>query len=291
MLLNPGQILLWGNRIVTLDGGNSSVRVFSRTIGRLLWKYERTGRGPGELTCISHGLITPRSRLWVLDGCANRKILEFDSAGALLREIRPRALPQFPGHIVFTKGAALVTTQLADRALVDANPDSLTPERVRPIPWPDSLDSTYRLDFGLAAERGDRPAVVLAYQMGPAFLVMHGDSVEVHPYVQPVPFSKKVTPQLRTARADSARYAALSTAIVGDEVYFLFGGRPRRRANPGEPTLLIDVYGLEGTYHRSYLLPADTRSMATEDGNVFYLIVMSEGLYPQIIALRPRIGD
>jgi len=288
MLLNPSQIVLWGSRIAALDWANKSVRVFSRATGHLLWKYERTGQGPGELTCISDGVITPASRLWVVDGCANRKVLELDTAGVLLREIHPRALPPSGwDRIAFVGRRALVTTQLADQALIWAEPDSLTPEQVEALPWPDSLDSSYRLDFDVASA-GARGPVVLAYELGPAFVVLNGDSVRVHPYIDRVHFMKKPNPLRPASRPDSMRYAAITASIVGDEVFFLFGGRPRRREYPAKPTLLIDVYGLTGAYRRSYLLPVDTRSMATEDGQVFWVIEMSEGLYPEIMALRPR---
>ena len=289
MLLDPYQVLLWGRRIVALDGPNRSVRVFSKATGRLLWKYERTGRGPGELTCISSGVVTPASRLWVVDGCANRKILELDTTGVLVREIRPRALPPSAwDRVALVGGRALVTTQRVDQALIWADPDSLLPERVERLPWPDSLDSSYRLDFVVAsAGRGDG-RLVLAYELGPAFLVLDQGSVQVHPYIENVHFMKKPNPLRPTTGPDSMRYAAVSASIVRDDVFFLFGGRPARREYPAKPTVLIDVYGLDGTYRRSYLLPADARSMVTEDGKVFYVDVMSGGLYPQIMALKPR---
>ena len=84
--------------------------------------------------------------------------------------------------------------------------------------------------------------------------------------------------------ADSARNGAVSLEVIGEEIFMLFGGWPVRRAHPGEPTLWIDIYSLDGEYLRSYRLPFDVAGMTT-DGHTFY-VVSAEGI-PRLIALRP----
>lgn len=64
------------------------------------------------------------------------------------------------------------------------------------------------------------------------------------------------------------------------------GGRPKRYAHAHEPTHYIDVYGLDGRYHRSYLLPSDTWSMATADARTFYVLTF-KGDMPVLLGLRP----
>ena len=48
---------------------------------------------------------------------------------------------------------------------------------------------------------------------------------------------------------------------------------------------LIDVYGLDGGYRRSYRLPVDTDAMATVDGRTFYVLTPVERMYPHLFGL------
>jgi len=89
---------------------------------------------------------------------------------------------------------------------------------------------------------------------------------------------------------DSARYGATAVRIVRDEIFMLFGGRPRRQEHPAEPTVLIDVYGLDGRYRRSYLLPCDAEGMTTRDGETFYVLTERDDGVPLILVLRPRLA-
>lgn len=67
----------------------------------------------------------------------------------------------------------------------------------------------------------------------------------------------------------------------------MFGGRPRRQEHPlGEPTILIDVYGLDGAYRRSYLLPSDTNWMVTEDARTFYVLTETADGLPTLLVLQ-----
>ncbi len=56
----------------------------------------------------------------------------------------------------------------------------------------------------------------------------------------------------------------------------------------GEPTVLIDVYGLDGGYRRSYRLPGDTKAMVTENGQTFYVLTETEDGLPTLLGLRLR---
>ncbi|MGH7480598.1 MAG: hypothetical protein ACRELV_00455, partial [Longimicrobiales bacterium] len=102
------------------------------------------------------------------------------------------------------------------------------------------------------------------------------------------PWALKSGPRLMRAGADSARYGAVSLSVVGDEIFMLFGGRPFRQEHPDEPTRMIDVYGMDGEYRRSYRLPFDTGHMVTDNGELFYVLTYDELGYPFILGLRPR---
>ena len=70
-----------------------------------------------------------------------------------------------------------------------------------------------------------------------------------------------------------------------------FGGRPNRFSRPGAlPTELIDVYGLDGRYRRSYQLPRDTPALVT-DGHIYYVLTRTLDGLPTILALVPRASS
>jgi hypothetical protein len=119
-------------------------------------------------------------------------------------------------------------------------------------------------------------------------MVMRGESIEPRSYIEHIPLSRKPGPALTAARADSARLGAVSVAVDGGRIYMLFGGRPRRAAHPFEPTTLIDVYGVDGSYIESYRLPSHFQQMGRVDGD-FLLIKESEIGLPQILRLSPRV--
>ena len=56
------------------------------------------------------------------------------------------------------------------------------------------------------------------------------------------------------------------------------------------PTVLIDLYGLDGRYRRSYLLPCDAEGMTTRDGETFYVLTERDDGVPLILVLRPRLA-
>lgn len=288
-LLTPGNILLWDDRIVLTDGRNRNVRVFSRS-GELLWVLDKRGQGPGELAWVTALSVSSAGHLWVPDQ-SNGRILELTKTGELLRELRIQHLPASPQSIAVLQDRVVFPTQTAEYALIVADPDSLRVLSWRGFPWPEPLDSRLNLDVVHTARRPPSgEAWAMAFSYGPGFMVFHGDSVATYRYIDPIPFAIKSGPRERAMGADSARYAALSISQVGDELFMLFGSRPRRQQHPaGEPTLLIDVYGLDGQYRRSYKLPSNTIDMTTEDGETFYVLTYIDETYPVLLGLRPPV--
>jgi hypothetical protein len=65
----------------------------------------------------------------------------------------------------------------------------------------------------------------------------------------------------------------------------LFGGRPKWALHDMELPRVIDTYGLDGGYRRSYRLPFYSWRIAT-DGRTFY--VTHHDPYPAVFALRAR---
>lgn len=285
-LLAPGWIRLWGNRIALLDWPNQNLRVLSRS-GELLWSVGTRGGGPSEFGQVSSIAVGPDGNMWLLDS-RNVKIMQFDSAGAFVRAVPLQHMPVPLGEFVMTADRILFPTQSPEHGVIETDLDSARILRSWPFPWPEPLD--WRLNLAMvyaASASGDVWA--LAFMYGPGFMVFRGDSVAIHRYIEPVPYVPKSGPHIRAMGADSARFAALSGSIVGDEIFFLFGGRPRRQVHPlGEPTVLIDVYGLDGGYRRSYRLPGDTKAMVTEDGQTFYVLTETEDGLPTLLGLRLR---
>jgi hypothetical protein len=99
-----------------------------------------------------------------------------------------------------------------------------------------------------------------------------------HPYIEEVP--------LTTGRHLSVSFAAHSIDVIGDEVFFLFGGRSKGEAIEGPR--LVDVYGLDGAYRRSYRLPMEAYNLTT-DGSTFY--VLQHEPFPAVIILRPKPNE
>ena len=125
-------------------------------------------------------------------------------------------------------------------------------------------------------------------ELGPGFILYDGDQARFHPYVQAIPWAEKAGPRLTARRADSARFGAVSVSVDSTEIHMLFGGRPIRAAHPAEPTKLVDVYGLDGSYLRSYELPTHFRHMA-KSGESYVLYNESELGLPQIRRFSPIV--
>lgn len=101
-----------GGRYYVLDGYSKSVMVFDRA-GRLLAKFGRPGRGPGELLD-PFELAFDGGRIYVADPGQGMALSVFDEAGAFLGRIRSE-LPSTPTAIDAAEGRLFVlTSTLAD---------------------------------------------------------------------------------------------------------------------------------------------------------------------------------
>lgn len=91
----PGIVESDQNRVMSHPSGRGFL-LFQRGAGRLKW-FDETGRhvadwgvegeGPGELNAIGHARVSPPGHTVVLDG-GNGRWVTFDSAGAVVREVR-----------------------------------------------------------------------------------------------------------------------------------------------------------------------------------------------------------
>ncbi len=282
-LLVVHQLLPWNGNYAVRDGDNRNIRLIS-TRGDLLWTFEKKGPGPGEALSLVAMQVGPTGRLWAYD-YRGVKMLELDEWGGVVRDRSLRDLPGLPTRFGFLGDRLVVTTQAPDPYLMVLDAESFTLLREMPWPWPEPVTAAHNLDAVLA---GDGDVLVLALGYGPGFMVLRGDSMELRPYVEYIPWALKSGPAVRQAGADSARFGAVSVAVDSGRIYMLFGGRPRRQAHPFEPTILIDVYGLDGSYIESYRLPSHFHRMSRVDGD-FLLTKESEIGLPQILRLSPRV--
>lgn len=283
-LLTPTDVVIWADRIAVLDRPNQVLRTFTQD-GRLLWSLAAQGGGPGEIRNALELDIGPESNLWLLDD-QNVKILVIDENGRLVTEKPLYHLPVQPRTMLLGGDTIVFTSQSPGHGVMIVEADSIRLLRSGPYPWPDALPIEYNLVTNIAGSY--RNGWAGAFEYGPGFVIMRNGSASEHRYIQHVPWALKSGPHIRAIGADSARYAARAISVVDDEIFMLFGGRPYRAAHPAEPTRLIDVYGMDGEYRRSYRLPSNTWEMVTADGELFYVLTMGEDGNPFLLGLRPR---
>jgi hypothetical protein len=164
--------------------------------------------------------------------------------------------------------------------------DSGHPVERHRFPILDPVPTDYRAAPRLV-EDPDNPnrwAALLMY--GPVFSIWNGLEGEAHRYFDEVPYARPGTPENVAARRDTLTRGAIAGSIVEGEIYLLGGGRGRTRTDrQGAPADLIDVFGLDGGYRRSYRLPAHANDFAT-DGRLF---VVSRQDPAEVVGLRPRL--
>lgn len=290
-LLSPRELTAWGDRLVVVEPGVSQVRAFGPD-GVPLWIYGRKGAGPGELQQIGDLSPTPWGTLWILDHRGG-KIVEIGPNGSLVDESVFRHFPIPASSVSFAGDDRIVfTANSPQNGLIFTSRDSLKVLATRPSPWADSVSARYNLRTAPASDPSTG-TIVQALVHGPAFAVLPPgkNEAEVFPYIDNIPWALKASPRLSQERADSARYGALAADILDGEIYFLFGGRPLRFAHPDEPTVLVDVYRVDGSYRRSYLLPLDAEGLAVIGPDRFAVLGMHEGIFPRIYILRPIRAD
>ncbi|MEN8144957.1 MAG: 6-bladed beta-propeller [Gemmatimonadota bacterium] len=286
-LLVPRSLKVVGDRLFVKDDINQNIRAIDRHDGTLLWSYGVEGAGPGEVGNVAAFQVGQNGDVWILDS-KNRKFLVLTADGQLASELSLSHLGLIPDAFVALSDSVLFPTAWPDRGWIWLSRSSLQVLSTERHPWPEPLsyDQNLRVSTYSGATTG-RELWVVAFSLGPGFFIGDEGQVSPYQYVEHVPFAFKVSPQLRAAGADSARFAALSVSIVHGEIFMLFGGRPVRRVHPGEPTELIDVYDTRGAYQRSYGLPFDSWSMDTSDGQTFYFLTQADSL-PALFGLKLR---
>lgn len=279
---DPFVLRFWGDRIAVADWIGNHVRVFDAE-GGLKWTAGSTGAGPGEFRQIADIAVAPNGNLWIV-GHRNVRISEVDTLGQFVRHVPLQHLPRAPSHVVVLPDRVVFTLNSDIHSIVEVDTGSFAIRRAYGFPWPDSLSFDYNLRVHPASTPRN-PTWVAAFQHGPGFMIFRDGESSHHRYVDDIPFQYKINERLKASGADSLRYGALSADIVDGEIYMLFGGRPNRAIHPEEPTRLLDVYDLEGTYLRSYRTPFHSRVMTT-DGERF--LFYQEDPYPQVVIARPR---
>lgn len=286
VLIYPWRVRAWGDQVVVMEDQVQQVRVFN-TVGRHLWTFGRVGQGPGEFLRVSEIHIDRDGHLQIWDD-TNRKIIWVAADGTAIDELyfrEPWGLSTSPTPY----GNRLLWSQIsAERPAFITDKEELEVVDSVRIDWPVPEDLPQRADL-MGHSAGFEGGWVTGLWQGPLFAVGSADGVEFYPYIKQFHFAYSPgTYRASDPLADSAYYGARDVSVVGEEIFFLSGGRPRRRAHDEEPTLFIDVYGLDGEYRRSYLLPSDTWAMSTEDGETFYVLTLVDEGYPHLLGLRPK---
>jgi hypothetical protein len=281
----PWALELWGDRIAVLDNIDQKV-VFLDLEGRTISSVGRKGGGPEEFGWMIDVYVGREGDLWVVDA-GNRRLARIDGSLAIASTSALPALPGLPLSVVALEDGHAVTLLRnpgSDYAihLLDSDlrwRDSLA------LPWPEPIGDSISLSARAVADPDDSARWVVALMSGPGFFTWTDGHGRPHRYVEEVPFQPGITREMMARAEDEGRNAALALVVTGGEIYVLFGGRPQRSAHDMEPTRYVDVYGIEGDYRRSYLLPGHTTDIAT-DGKVFY-VIQEEPEYG-VLALVPR---
>ena len=271
----PGRIVRWNNALAIIDQLPPFVRVFSNT-GRPLWSKGRFGEGPGELKNPYALAVANNGNLLVLDAGLMR-FNEYTPGGEFVRHLA-NARARIGGDFTVIPDWIVVTNSNPRISTTYLTEDSLEVIETQPLPWPDSLPRRTRIDRWSAAVPGRRMSWVSGFRMGPGFFVYAEGRPTYHPYIEEVP--------LVSGRQLSVRFAAHSIDVIGDEVFFLFGGQGLRTGV--ERPRFVDVYGLDGAYRRSYQLPMEAFHLTT-DGSTFY--VLQHEPFPAVIILRPKPNE
>jgi hypothetical protein len=289
-LISPVHLTVWSDRIVVVEDYAQVIRAFStQPPGAELWAAGSRGEGPGEMVQAYRAFVGENGRLWVTDG-AIRKVLEFDSTGRFVREQYHRDFPAGIDGPSAIPGGVLWPNFLSTRPYLITTADGLEVIDSVRVPWPvPDEGNSYDLDLR-ARVRGYPGGWVAALMAAPFFAVMGPEGLALHRYVVDIPYGFRpgILYSLPPG-ADTLRWASRELAVFGDEIFFLFGGRPRRRAHPEEETRFVDVYGLDGRYRRSLYVPFHATLMDTADGRTFYFLTRAEDMYPQVIGMRPML--
>jgi len=281
LIFRSHQLTLVDGTLIVADGLAERLVALDAATGRLEWMFGGPGQGPQEFRGISDLAVTRNRRVWAMD-YGNGRIAELGPDGRFHGVKTLHHLPAPPAFILPLDDRAIAMSPGAPMPFMEIGLDSLELRRAFPLSWPGAIPEI--ANTRLLLQGGPDTTWVSAFTLGPGFTVWRGRASRSFSYREPVFFANRSSPRITEMGADSARWGAVSLDVVGEEIFMLFGGRPVRRAHPGEPTLWIDVYSLGGEYLRSLRLPFGTSGMVT-DGRTFY-VLPSEGI-PRVVALRP----
>ncbi len=281
----PIRVLLWGDGFAVADRYRLHIRMFDAE-GNLKWTAGREGGGPREFKNLLDLQVAPNDNLWALDA-NNARISEIDAGGEFVRQIPLTHLPIQGTQFLVLDDRVVLAANSPVHTLIEVSLDDARILGTRPIRWADPIDESLNLSLALG-RHPTNGSWAAAMRLGPGFNLFGGDSVGSHAFIEHIPFVLKANPRLTEAGGDSARNAAMAVHGTEDAYLMLFGGRPRRRAHPREPTHFIDQYDLEGNYVQSFRLPMDARAF-TSDGESFFVI--QHDPYPSILKLRPRVQE
>lgn len=266
----------YGNRVIAFDGAT----------GAHLWSRGRRGRGPGELDAPNALALTADGEVGVGDA-RNGRIARFRADGVALAPAPVRNVAYIESLCALDGGDWLLTTLTeGTRVLRVASHGARVGSYPLPGPYPDDAPAlaTQAVLLGGAGE-----PCVLAFRSGAGFAVFRTDGWEgFRTFVEPVAPPEVVvrTEGRRTAaRAVEPRTAAIDGAVVGDELWVLFGGET------DDARRLVDRYAMPaGTYLGSWRLPVAASGIAVDDARM-YLLSSRDG-YPAAVALpRPDLSS
>ncbi len=282
----PYAVELWRDYLIVTDDVDQTVKAYDRWTGSHVWTVGGKGEGPHEFEWIVEVTYAWNGNLLVVDA-GNMRVVELSPTGEFVRVFRFQDLPMLPWSLLDLGDSLVVTMIRHPDGMAILTPDGKV-RRLMSYPWLEPIPMPVSVASLLARDPGSDSVWVSAFVTGPGFMVWHRGVPVAHRYIDPLPFEPPVSRERIAAGKDRGWYTAVAVCVRGGEIFFLFGGRPRRRSDPeGAPTEIIDVYGTDGAYRRSYRLPLDAKDLST-DGEIFYVVQYEP--YPSVLGLRPRPG-
>ncbi len=261
----------FGNRLSAVDGAT----------GTHLWSRGRRGSGPGELDGPTALALAADGEVAIADP-RNARVARFAPDGEPRTPVTVRGVAYVESLCALEDGSWLLTTLTEGlRVLRVSAAGGLLGRYALPGPYPP--DAPALATQGVLLGGAGAPCV-LAFRSGGGFASFGPAGFgDFRPFVEPVtpPEVVVTTEGRRTAtRAVSPRTAAIGGAVVGSELWVLFGGETEDAGR------LIDRYELPGgAYLGSWRLPVRATGIAVDDSRL-YLLSSRHG-YPVAMAV-PR---
>jgi hypothetical protein len=247
---------------VVADWHDGTLREFSRE-GEELWRFGRSGEGPGEFLSVIEAEFDTSGNLLVLDRGTGR-ITTVSPVGELVSSVRfpaegTQILPE-----AFDPGGWATLPNLGRSEVLWASFAKTAPHRSRrSVTVPSAI--SFREDIvgeRWAANAPDGGAVVFfRWSSQMVFLAADGTVQSVASGVEPISFPQGVAVErsgqgwsVSGFRVDPQAVEATRSAAVGDDgVFVLFLGATN------EAGRIVDRYSRLGIYEGSYLLPENVR--------------------------------